>query len=619
MTNGVSIRIGNEDTTIRNCLHKVCPMKRLLAQIAILAVSLHCGSVFAATYHVSQRSPQASDAGPGTAERPWRSISKAAEAMQPGDSVVIHAGVYREHVRPGRSGTASAPITYQAAPGEEVVLTGADVLTGWTSVGDGVWKKEPWTYRFATHPNDAKHRLIGRCEQVIVDGRLLAQVDCLEKMAPGSFFADTDHKVLYVRLAGDRDPNQAVVEASVRAVCFGPGWGGGRRDYITVRGLVIRHAANMAQRGRFSPRGIIGPSRTALSSIPTGPAFRFTETTRRFAASRRATTDSRGSAAAAGTSCSEEVALEHNNVKGYDKDWEGGGMKIAVARDGVVRRCRAVANNGVGLWFDIDVRDVVVEDCFCSRERRPRDLRRDQRRFHGPQQPLRRQRHGRRVGPGRHRDRRKRSCDDREQYLRAQSHGHHAPRNRAARVQGHRRQTSQLPRARRDGPPQRLRPESPLPDRPLVGQSLLRPPSHALGRLQGHPARSGPGEPSFRRELLLDGGEAATRPVGLSLAFGPLDVFQPCRVANRAARTPIRWPPTRSSSLPRRATGAFGPKAPRGNWGRPLHGDHDIPPLADQVRQPDVYHSILGSLILTSGNRLRLPLWSLWPDERKDP
>jgi len=41
-------------------------------------------------------------------------------------------------------------------------------------------------------------------------------------------------------------------------------------------------------------------------------------------------------------------------------------MKIAVARDGVVRRCRAVANNGVGLWFDIDVRNVVVEDCFCQ-------------------------------------------------------------------------------------------------------------------------------------------------------------------------------------------------------------------------------------------------------------
>ena len=278
-------------------------MNRLLTQTAVLAVSFHWGSVFAATYHVSQRPPDASDAGPGTAERPWKTVSKAAEVMEPGDVVVIHAGVYREHVRPGRNGTASAPITYQAAPGEEVVLTGADVLTGWTSVGGGVWKNEPWSHRFATHPNDAKHRLIGRCEQVIADGRLLGQVDRLEGMPAGSFFADTDNRILYVRLAGDRDPNQAAVEAGVRAVCFGPGWGRGRRDYITVRGLVIRHAANMAQRGRFSPRAIIGPSRTASSSIPMAPASLFAEITPRCAASRRATTDSRGSGEAAGTSC----------------------------------------------------------------------------------------------------------------------------------------------------------------------------------------------------------------------------------------------------------------------------------------------------------------------------
>jgi parallel beta-helix repeat protein len=342
-------------------------MNQHFAQTVVLAVCLHCGSVPAAIYHVSGRSPQASDAAPGTAERPWRSISRAAEAMQPGDSAVIHAGVYREHVRPGRSGTASASITYQAAPGEEVVLTGADLVTGWTSAGNGVWKKEPWTYSFATHPNDARHRLIGRCEQVIVDGRLLAQVDRLDRMPPGSFFADTENKVLYVRLAGDRDPNQTVVEASVRPVCFGPGWGRARRDYITARGLVIRHAANMAQRGALFAQGDHWTIEDCVVeySNGSGVSFHGDHATLRRVSSRY--NGQQGLGASGRHFVLEEVALEHNNVKGYDKDWEGGGMKIAVARDGVVRRCRAVANNGVGLWFDIDVRDVVVEDCFCSK------------------------------------------------------------------------------------------------------------------------------------------------------------------------------------------------------------------------------------------------------------
>ena len=62
--------------------------------------------------------------------------------------------------------------------------------------------------------------------------------------------------------------------------------------------------------------------------------------------------------------CLEDVSLDHNNVKGFDQDWEAGGTKIALSRDGVVRRCRAVANTGVGIWFDIDVRDVLVEECF---------------------------------------------------------------------------------------------------------------------------------------------------------------------------------------------------------------------------------------------------------------
>ncbi len=342
-------------------------MNSLLARAAVLAALFPCGSLLAATYHVSQRLADASDAGPGTAQRPWRSISTAAEVMQAGDTAVIHAGVYREHVRPARSGTASAPITYQAAPGEKVVLTGADAITGWESVGGGVWKKEPWAYRFATHPNDAKHRLIGRCEQVIVDGRLLAQVDRLEGMPPGTFFADTDNKTLYLRLAGDRDPNQAAVEASVRPVCFGPGWGRDRRDYVTLRGLVIRHAANMAQRGAPFAQGDHWTIEDCVVEHTNGSGISFHGD---HATLRRVSSRYNGQQGLGGSGrhfVLDEVALEHNNVKGYDKDWEGGGMKIALARDGTVRRCRAVANNGVGLWFDIDVRDVAVEDCFCSR------------------------------------------------------------------------------------------------------------------------------------------------------------------------------------------------------------------------------------------------------------
>ena len=60
---------------------------------------------WAMEYVVDARHPQASDENPGTAERPFRTISKAAQIVKSGDTVIIKAGVYRESVRLERSGT----------------------------------------------------------------------------------------------------------------------------------------------------------------------------------------------------------------------------------------------------------------------------------------------------------------------------------------------------------------------------------------------------------------------------------------------------------------------------------------------------------------------------------
>ncbi len=91
---------------------------------------------FSKTYYVDNTSPQADDQGPGDKARPFRTIAKAAELLKPGERVVIAAGVYRECVRPARGGSGpSQMISYEAAPGAKVVVTGSEVLK------DG-WKQE---------------------------------------------------------------------------------------------------------------------------------------------------------------------------------------------------------------------------------------------------------------------------------------------------------------------------------------------------------------------------------------------------------------------------------------------------------------------------------------------
>ncbi len=95
---------------------------------------------FSRTYYVDNADTKADDNGPGTKARPFRSINKAAQVLQPGERVVIASGTYRECVRPARGGTSpSQMISYEAAPGATVVIKGSEVLKdGWVQVASPV-------------------------------------------------------------------------------------------------------------------------------------------------------------------------------------------------------------------------------------------------------------------------------------------------------------------------------------------------------------------------------------------------------------------------------------------------------------------------------------------------
>ena len=116
---------------------------------------------FSKTYYVDNTSSQADDNGPGDKVRPFRTINKAAQVLQPGERVVIAAGTYRECVRPARGGTSPARmISYEAAPGANVIVKGSEVLK------DG-WQQEtiPVGFRFPGSPIPAEPGVSAwRCE-----------------------------------------------------------------------------------------------------------------------------------------------------------------------------------------------------------------------------------------------------------------------------------------------------------------------------------------------------------------------------------------------------------------------------------------------------------------------
>jgi hypothetical protein len=94
---------------------------------AILGVSV-ASNAFAVEYHVG-------------ANHPLKTISAAAELAQPGDTITVHAGVYREWVNPPRGGASdNERITYRAAEGETVIVTGSEKVDGWEHVAGDTWK-----------------------------------------------------------------------------------------------------------------------------------------------------------------------------------------------------------------------------------------------------------------------------------------------------------------------------------------------------------------------------------------------------------------------------------------------------------------------------------------------
>ncbi len=234
------------------------------------------------TYYVDQRHAQADDDHPGTRDRPWRTIRRAAEVLRPGERVVVAAGLYRERVSPARGGTGpERMISYEAAPGAEVVVSGSRVVRGpWQLVRspgearadqppvapDGrVWKvrldpklfpeenplKEvnlsdaqidrsmPWAV-----PTKGSLPNLLRRGLVFQDGERLEQVPKRADLskAHGRWWAEEDGLTLFVRPARDVDPGEAVFEVTVQGLVFAPREYG--LGYIRVSGLTIQHAGN---------------------------------------------------------------------------------------------------------------------------------------------------------------------------------------------------------------------------------------------------------------------------------------------------------------------------------------------------------------------------------------
>ncbi|MBN2136854.1 MAG: right-handed parallel beta-helix repeat-containing protein [Sedimentisphaerales bacterium] len=300
----------------------------------------------------------------------FRTISEATAQAEAGDTVLIHAGVYREKAVIERSGRADAPIRIEAAIGADVVMTGADRITEWEGGGEGGIASTGWPYRFipwnrsGTHPSDDFHLLIGRCEQVFVNGFAMRQVLRRAELSRGTFYVDLEGKRLYVCGADGRDisSRKFFVEASVRDRILSV-----KGDYVAVKGIRFRYAANRAQQGAVE---LSGNHLTVADCVfeyanSSGAEFTGEDITVRgctFAYNGQIGFGANRAHRLLVSGCT----VRKNNIKGFDRGWEAGGNKICMTRGAVLERSTFIENHGNGVWFDIGNEACTVRNCLIG-------------------------------------------------------------------------------------------------------------------------------------------------------------------------------------------------------------------------------------------------------------
>jgi hypothetical protein len=215
-----------------------------------IGVVLWSEGIWASEIHVAKTG---NDSSSGTVAQPCLTINKAAAVALPGDTVIVHAGTYREWVKPARGGTDDAKrITYRAVPGEEVLVKGSERITSWTPETGGVWKVELPNSFFGDYNPYALQVSGGWLDygqwhhrgDVYLNGEAFYEKKAAQELAGAerTWFCQADGDVTIIRANfGKANPNTELVEINVRESIFMPEVTG--LKYITVDGFHFLHAA----------------------------------------------------------------------------------------------------------------------------------------------------------------------------------------------------------------------------------------------------------------------------------------------------------------------------------------------------------------------------------------
>jgi alpha-N-arabinofuranosidase len=241
-------------------------MKRLQPVLFVLCLGF---TVSAKEYHVAKTG---NDNNNGTLNLPFLNIQTAADMAQPGDTITVHEGIYRERINPPRGGTSDGKrIVYRAAKGAKVTIKGSEEVKGWKQVKYDTWMVKIPNAFFGSFnsysdvisgdwfiSNNRTHHT----GAVYLNGHWLDEAahkaEVFKPVAGTSlWFAIVDDSLTTIWAQFKNvNPNQNLVEINVRQSVFYPEKEG--INFLTVNGFKLTQAATPWAPPTAEQIGLIG-------------------------------------------------------------------------------------------------------------------------------------------------------------------------------------------------------------------------------------------------------------------------------------------------------------------------------------------------------------------------
>ena len=333
------------------------------------------------TTYVYVNGSTGSDSNSGSSSSPLKTIQAAVNRANTnnqkriGTKIIVASGVYRESVNINQPYNGSTvPLTVQAASTGGAVISGSDVLSGWTPVsGHANTYYHSWNYNFGSCGTPAGWPssfapVARRTEMIFVNGVAYTQVMSESQLRAGTFFVDEGTNQIMVTVPSGLSISGATVEAAVRTSTITVN----NRTNIVLRGLVFRHGRTCMNQ---SAGNINGSSEVLVDRVQAlwnswgGLAVSSSDhiTVQNSIASHNGGVGFQG--------FRDQYALfsydesDFNNWRGGQGalyNWGMGGTKLMNMRNTTVQDHYSYGNQAQGLWFDTDNKNITVNNASLA-------------------------------------------------------------------------------------------------------------------------------------------------------------------------------------------------------------------------------------------------------------